>query len=212
MEKQLRVVAVVGSLRRESYTRRVVNALRELVPEGMTVEIAPIGTMPLYNEDEDDMPPPAWQEARNQVLRSNAVLFATPEYNRSSNTARPAKNIQRRTEEHFEENHANPTRQSIFPAGARAYPSPPSNPQSGSLRPTSTALRRHLIDARVDIAFRLAGRRTPRGRPGGRRSAQPGGGRAPGGYAHHLTRADRAGPPARSAWSKCIAPTHSGPA
>lgn len=84
MEKQLRVVALVGSLRRESYTRRVVNVLRELAPEAMAIEIAPIGTLPLYNEDEDtDMPPPAWQALRNQVRRSDAVLFATPEYNRS---------------------------------------------------------------------------------------------------------------------------------
>lgn len=84
MDKQLRVVAVVGSLRRESYTRRVVNALRELTPEGMAIEIAPIGAMPLYNEDEEtDIPPPEWQAFRRQVLRSDAVLFATPEYNRS---------------------------------------------------------------------------------------------------------------------------------
>jgi chromate reductase len=84
VEKQLRVVALVGSLRRESYTRRVVNALRELAPRAMAIEIVSISSLPLYNEDEDtNGPPPAWQALRNQVRGSDAVLFATPEYNRS---------------------------------------------------------------------------------------------------------------------------------
>ena len=84
MDKQLRVVTLVGSLRRESYTRRVVNALRELTPQGMTIEIAPIDSLPLYNEDDEtNLPPPAWQAFRKQVRGGDAVLFATPEYNRS---------------------------------------------------------------------------------------------------------------------------------
>jgi chromate reductase, NAD(P)H dehydrogenase (quinone) len=84
MDTQLKVVTLVGSLRRESYTRRVVNALLELAPETMAIEIAPIGSLSLYNEDDDtDVPPPAWQAFRNQVRRGDAVLFATPEYNRS---------------------------------------------------------------------------------------------------------------------------------
>ena len=83
MEKQIRVVALVGSLRRESYTRRVVNALKDLAPEGMVIEIAPLGAIPLYNEDDDSDPPLAWRAFRNQVHSGDAVLFATPEYNRS---------------------------------------------------------------------------------------------------------------------------------
>ena len=84
MDKQLRVVALVGSLRRDSYTRRVVNALRELAPQAMRIEIAPIGSLPLYNEDEETLTPPrAWQAFRDQVRDGHAVLFATPEYNRS---------------------------------------------------------------------------------------------------------------------------------
>ena len=79
MEKQLRVVTLVGSLRRESYTRRVVNALRELEPQGMAIEIAPIGSLPLYNEDDEtSLVPPSWQAFRKQVHGCDAVLFATP--------------------------------------------------------------------------------------------------------------------------------------
>jgi chromate reductase len=84
VEQQLRVVTLIGSLRRESYTRRVVNVLRELTPQGMAIEIVPIGSLPLYSEDDEtDAPPPAWQSFRAQVRRGDAVLFATPEYNRS---------------------------------------------------------------------------------------------------------------------------------
>ena len=67
-----------------SHTRRVVNALHELAPQGMAIEIAPIGSLSLYNEDDDaDVPPRAWRAFRDQVRTGDAVLFATPEYNRS---------------------------------------------------------------------------------------------------------------------------------
>ena len=49
-----------------------------------TIEIAPIDSLPLYNEDDDlDAPPSAWHQFRDQVRRADGVLFATPEYNRS---------------------------------------------------------------------------------------------------------------------------------
>jgi chromate reductase, NAD(P)H dehydrogenase (quinone) len=83
MNKSLRIVALVGSLRRESYTRRVVNAMKSLTV-AMDIEIVPIGALPLYDEDADDgTPPPAWQALRAQVRGADGVLFATPEYNRS---------------------------------------------------------------------------------------------------------------------------------
>jgi chromate reductase len=84
METQLRVVALVGSLRRVSYTRRVVHALQELAPRTMAIEITPIEFLSLYNEDDEtDVPPAAWRAFREQVRSSDGVLFATPEYNRS---------------------------------------------------------------------------------------------------------------------------------
>lgn len=84
MQKQLRIVALVGSLRRESFTRRIVNALGELASPAMAIEIVPIGNLPPYNEDDDvGAPPAAWQSFRDRVRGADAVLFATPEYNRS---------------------------------------------------------------------------------------------------------------------------------
>jgi chromate reductase, NAD(P)H dehydrogenase (quinone) len=84
MSHQIRVAALVGSLRRESFTRRVVNAVRELAPDTVSLEIVSVGTLPLYNEDDDvGEAPPAWRTFRAQVRACDAVLFATPEYNRS---------------------------------------------------------------------------------------------------------------------------------
>jgi len=51
VQYQIGIVALVGSLRRDSYTRRIVNVLREIAPPAMAIEIVPIGSLPLYNED-----------------------------------------------------------------------------------------------------------------------------------------------------------------
>lgn len=81
---ELRVVALVGSLRRASYTRRLVQALGPLAPSGLNIETVPLGDLPLYNEDEETATPPAqWQNFRGRVKQADAILFATPEYNRS---------------------------------------------------------------------------------------------------------------------------------
>ena len=83
MSKVLDVIAIVGSLRRESFTRRLVKSLGPLAPEALKIDIVPIGALSLYNQDDDANPPAVWTEFRNRIKRSDAVLFATPEYNRS---------------------------------------------------------------------------------------------------------------------------------
>jgi chromate reductase, NAD(P)H dehydrogenase (quinone) len=83
MTNLLNVAALVGSLRRESYTRRLTEALVRLAPPSMRIGIVPIGGLPLYNQDDEPAPPRAWVEFREHIKRSDAVLFATPEYNRS---------------------------------------------------------------------------------------------------------------------------------
>jgi chromate reductase, NAD(P)H dehydrogenase (quinone) len=78
------VVALVGSLRKESWTRKVANALIGLAPPTLQMEIVPIGDLPLYNQDDETAtPPPPWVTFRDRIRRADAVLFATPEYNRS---------------------------------------------------------------------------------------------------------------------------------
>ncbi|HEY3785082.1 MAG TPA: NAD(P)H-dependent oxidoreductase [Steroidobacteraceae bacterium] len=83
MAESLDIVAVVGSLRRESFTRRLVQALAAMAPASLRIEIVGIGDLPLYNQDLESAPPPAWLAFRERTRRAQGVLFATPEYNRS---------------------------------------------------------------------------------------------------------------------------------
>lgn len=78
-----RVAVLVGSLRKDSYNRKMANALAGLAPPSLKLEMVEIGPLPLYNQDHDADPPPAWLAFRQQVSAADAVLFVTPEYNRS---------------------------------------------------------------------------------------------------------------------------------
>jgi len=77
------VLGIVGSLRRQSFSRRLALALASVAPAALKLDLAPIGALPLYNQDEDADPPAPWREFRDRVRRADAILFVTPEYNRS---------------------------------------------------------------------------------------------------------------------------------
>jgi NAD(P)H-dependent FMN reductase len=78
-----KVGMLVGSLRKESLTRKVAKAVISLAPGLLDCSVIEIGDLPLYNEDLDGEPPAAWSRFRSQITNSDAVLFLTPEYNRS---------------------------------------------------------------------------------------------------------------------------------
>ncbi|MCB8820649.1 NADPH-dependent FMN reductase [Microvirga rosea] len=78
-----RVAVFVGSLRKESFSRKIAQALAELAPEGMTLDFVEIGQLPLYNQDDEPNPPESYRVFRQTVASADAVLFVTPEYNRS---------------------------------------------------------------------------------------------------------------------------------
>lgn len=79
-----KVAVLVGSLRKDSFNRKIATAIADLAPAGLTFEQVPIGDLPLYNEDlETDSPPAAWTAFRDKIRSADAVLFVTPEYNRS---------------------------------------------------------------------------------------------------------------------------------
>jgi chromate reductase, NAD(P)H dehydrogenase (quinone) len=81
---EIRNVAVlVGSLRKASFNLRMANALGKLAPASLKLERVQIGDLPFYNEDDEAAPPAAWLTFRDQVRAADAVLFITPEYNRS---------------------------------------------------------------------------------------------------------------------------------
>ena len=79
----LDVLAIVGSLRRESFNRRLAEALAAIAPPRLTIEVLRVGGLPLYDEDDEAAPPTATSTFRDRVKRADAVLFVTPEYNRS---------------------------------------------------------------------------------------------------------------------------------
>jgi len=85
MNQQLfRVVVLVGSLRAGSLSRKLARELIRRAPPGLACELLEIGQLPLYNEDlEKPAAPSAWTEFRSAVKQADALLFVTPEYNRS---------------------------------------------------------------------------------------------------------------------------------
>ena len=80
----MKVVGISGSLRKGSYNTAALRAAQGLAPEGMTIEAAEVGDLPLYNEDirQAGYPPPV-ERLRRQIAAADAVLFVTPEYNYS---------------------------------------------------------------------------------------------------------------------------------
>src|ERR1700741_3337595 len=84
MDEPMNVCILVGSLRKASFNRMLANALISLAPSSLKLDIVEIGQLPLYNEDIETAAPPApWIAFRQRVKAADAVLFVTPEYNRS---------------------------------------------------------------------------------------------------------------------------------
>jgi NAD(P)H-dependent FMN reductase/ketosteroid isomerase-like protein len=80
----LQVAVLVGSLRAQSFSRKIARALAARAPDALRCRFVEIGELPLYNEDlENEAPPAAWSSFRGAIRECDAVLFVTPEYNRS---------------------------------------------------------------------------------------------------------------------------------
>jgi chromate reductase, NAD(P)H dehydrogenase (quinone) len=77
------IAVFVGSLRTESINRKVANALAELAPSSLKLQIVEIGQLPLYNQDFDQNTPQPYLDFRARVRAADGVLFVTPEHNRS---------------------------------------------------------------------------------------------------------------------------------
>jgi chromate reductase len=83
MSKVYDVAVLVGSLRREAYSRKAALALMKLAPPTLKASIVEIGDLALYNEDLETQVPQSWSAFRSRVRSAQALLFVTPEYNRS---------------------------------------------------------------------------------------------------------------------------------
>jgi chromate reductase len=79
---QKKIAVLVGSLREGSFNRKMANALIEVAPDSLDLEIVEIGGLPFYNQDLDEDPPAAWTAFRECLRKFDGILFVTPEYNR----------------------------------------------------------------------------------------------------------------------------------
>lgn len=79
----MKVAVLVGSLRKESFNRKMAKVMIAMAPSSMQMEIVEIGDLSMYNQDFDENSPPAWIKFRETIKGFDAVLFVTPEYNRS---------------------------------------------------------------------------------------------------------------------------------
>ena len=78
------VAVLVGSLRKESFSRKVAKGIAAVAPSSLQLDIVEIGDLALYDEDLEAAGAPApWTRFRQSVKAASAVLFVTPEYNRS---------------------------------------------------------------------------------------------------------------------------------
>jgi chromate reductase, NAD(P)H dehydrogenase (quinone) len=80
---EIKVVAFSGSLRKESYTTKLIKAFQKSAPTDITVDIIDIGNLPFINEDLENDLPQVVKDLHEKITSADAILLATPEYNRS---------------------------------------------------------------------------------------------------------------------------------
>lgn len=79
----MKIVAIVGSLRKESYNRMVAEFMKDRYKGKLDMEILLLNDLPVFNEDIEDNPPQTVLDFKNKIKNSEGVLFVTPEYNHS---------------------------------------------------------------------------------------------------------------------------------
>jgi chromate reductase, NAD(P)H dehydrogenase (quinone) len=77
------IAAIVGSLRKESFTLKIANALAKLAPDTLKLNVITLNDLSFFNQDLEAAPPADWLAFRDKLQKSNGILLVTPEYNRS---------------------------------------------------------------------------------------------------------------------------------
>ena len=81
--EQTQIAVIVGSLRRDSFNRKLASAMVKLAPPEFTFKQLEIGDLPLYNQDDDANPVASVKRLKAEIITAQGVIFVTPEYNRS---------------------------------------------------------------------------------------------------------------------------------
>jgi len=79
----LQIAVIVGSLRKDSFNKKLASAVAKLAPPNITFKQIEIGDLPLYNQDYDAEPTAAVKRVKSEIAAAQGLLFVTPEYNRS---------------------------------------------------------------------------------------------------------------------------------
>ncbi|BBP03723.1 FMN reductase [Sulfuriferula plumbiphila] len=80
---QYQIAVIVGSLRQDSFNRRLANAIVKLAPPEFSFRQVQIGDLPLYNQDDDANPAESVKRLKAEITAAQGLMFVTPEYNRS---------------------------------------------------------------------------------------------------------------------------------
>ena len=81
MADPITILAIAGSLRKDSYNKGALRAAQQLCPEGAKLEIYDIAGLPLFNQDEEKTPTPKVSEFKQKIRAADAILISTAEYN-----------------------------------------------------------------------------------------------------------------------------------
>jgi chromate reductase len=77
------IVVIAGSLRKDSFSLKIANALAKLAPASLKLEVVTLAGISFFNQDLEGAPPADWLSFREKLQKSDGVLFVTPEYNRA---------------------------------------------------------------------------------------------------------------------------------
>ena len=80
---QYQISVIVGSLRKDSFNRKLASAIVKLAPSEFSFKQLEIGDLPLYNQDDDAQQAASVKRMKAEIAAAQGILFVTPEYNRS---------------------------------------------------------------------------------------------------------------------------------
>ena len=81
------IVTIAGSLRKESFTLKIANALAKLAPPALKLDVVTLHGISFFNQDLEATPPADWVAFRERIQKSAGVIFVTPEYNHGTSGA-----------------------------------------------------------------------------------------------------------------------------
>lgn len=77
------ILVIAGSLRKDSFSLKIANALAKLAPASLKLEVITLAGISFFNQDLEGAPPADWLAFREKIQKSDGVIFVTPEYNRA---------------------------------------------------------------------------------------------------------------------------------